>query len=304
MPPILLKERSQGNINMEFSTILGGWVAAFLTIGIFSYLYKDNPFYKIAEHLYVGISAGYLLSLGFWNQLQPNLFGRLFPAKHYDPDTITYSIYNGLGFFFSSIFPEGGIDKGHDQHLIYLIPLALGIMMLLSLIPNLSWMARWGIAYVVGMAAGLRAYGYLNSNVIGQVKGTAVNIFDFSLPVFSLSSPSIFNNIIIIIGTITGLLYFYFSKEHKGTLGLATKIGINFLMISFGASFGFAVMGRISLLVGRFSDLITFSGSEYNYATFWVLFGVVGFLGYAAFQDRGNSDIISNNNKDLTFEEE
>ena len=70
-------------------------------------------------------------------------------------------------------------------------------MMLLSLVPSLSWMARWGIAYVVGMAAGLRAYGYLNSNVIGQVKGTAVNILDFSLPIFSLSSPSIFNNIII-----------------------------------------------------------------------------------------------------------
>ena len=70
---------------MEFSSILGAWVASFLTIGIFSYLYKDNPFYKIAEHLFVGVSAGYLLSLGFWTQLQPNLFGRLFPAKHYDP---------------------------------------------------------------------------------------------------------------------------------------------------------------------------------------------------------------------------
>ena len=288
---------------MEFSTILGGWVAAFLTIGIFSYLYKDNPFYKIAEHLYVGISAGYLLSLGFWNQLQPNLFGRLFPAKQYDSDTITYSIYNGLNFFFSSIFPEGGIDKGHDQHLIYLVPLTLGIMMLLSLVPSLSWMARWGIAYVVGMAAGLRAYGYLNSNVIGQVKGTAANILDFSLPIFSLSSSSIFNNLIIITGTITGLLYFYFSKEHKGALGAATKIGINFLMISFGASFGFAVMGRISLLVGRFSDLITFSSSDYNYATFWILFGVIGFLGYAAFNDQGkNSDSFKS--QDLTLEEE
>ena len=288
---------------MEFSTILGGWVAAFLTIGIFSYLYKDNPFYKIAEHLYVGISAGYLLSLGFWNQLQPNLFGRLFPAKQYDSDTITYSIYNGLSFFFSSIFPEGGIDKGHDQHLIYLVPLTLGIMMLLSLVPSLSWMARWGIAYVVGMAAGLRAYGYLNSNVIGQVKGTAANILDFSLPIFSLSSSSIFNNLIIITGTITGLLYFYFSKEHKGALGAATKIGINFLMISFGASFGFAVMGRISLLVGRFSDLITFSSSDYNYATFWILFGVIGFLGYAAFNDQGkNSDSFKS--QDLTLEEE
>tara|TARA_B100001250_G_scaffold412222_1_gene442859 strand:+ start:995 stop:1861 length:867 start_codon:yes stop_codon:yes gene_type:complete len=288
---------------MESSAVLGGWVATFLTIAIFSYLYKDNPFYKIAEHLFVGISAGYLFSLGFWTQLQPNLFGRLFPAKHYDPDTIIYSIYNILSIFFSSIFPEGGIDKGHDQHLIYLLPLVLGIMMLLSLVPSLSWMARWGIAYIVGMAAGLRAYGYLSSNVIGQIKGTAVNLFDFSLPVFSISSPSIFNNIIIITGTITGLLYFYFSKEHKGALGTATKIGINFLMISFGASFGFAVMGRISLLIGRFTDLIKFSGADYNYATFWVLFSVIVFLGYAAFKDK-NRNNSPNDIQEYSLEEE
>ena len=289
---------------MEFSTILGAWVAAFLTIGIFSYLYKDNPFYKAAEHLFVGVSAGYLLSLGFWTQLQPNLFGRLFPAKHYDPDTITYTIYNVLSFFSSSIFPEGGIDKGHDQHLTYLIPLALGVMMLLSLIPRFSWMARWGIAYVVGMAAGLKAYGYLNSNVLGQIKGTAVNLLDFSLPVFSLSSPSIFNNIIIFVGTICGLLYFYFSKEHKGLLGKASKIGIYFLMISFGASFGFAVMGRISLLIGRFTDLIKYSGSEYNYATFWVLFIIVGALGYAAYNEEDRGVIAPIDNLGSSTEEE
>jgi len=289
---------------MEFSTILGAWVATFLTIGIFSYLYKDNPFYKAAEHLFVGVSAGYLLSLGFWTQLQPNLFGRLFPAKHYDPDTVMYTIYNGLSFFSSSIFPEGGIDKGHDQHLTYLIPLILGLMMLLSLIPRFSWMARWGIAYVVGMAAGLKAYGYLNSNVLGQIKGTAVNLLDFSLPVFSLSSPSIFNNIIIFVGTICGLLYFYFSKEHKGLLGKASKIGIYFLMISFGASFGFAVMGRISLLIGRFTDLIKFSGGEYNYATFWVLFIIVAALGYAAYQEKDSTNLLSEDNLDSSTEEE
>ena len=288
---------------MEFSALLGAWVASFLTIGIFSYLYKDNPFYKIAEHLFVGVSAGYLLSLGFWTQLQPNLFGRLFPAKHYDPDTITYTIYNILSFFSSSIFPEGGIDKGHDQHLIYLIPLILGIMMLMSLIPSFSWMARWGIAYVVGMAAGLKAYGYLNSNVIGQIKGTAVNIFDFSLPIFSLSSPSVFNNLIIFVGTICGLLYFYFSKEHKGLLGKASKIGIYFLMISFGASFGFAVMGRISLLIGRFTDLITFSGNDYNYATFCVLILIISVLGYAASRENDKEIVQSVDPNSLEEEE-
>ena len=75
-------------------------------------------------------------------------------------------------------------------------------------------------------------------------------------------------------------------------------------MISFGASFGFAVMGRISLLIGRFTDLIKFSSSDYNYATFFMLFAIVGLLGYAAFQDKNKSVNISMNDQDSTFEEE
>ena len=50
-------------------------------------------------------------------------------------------------------------------------------------------------------------------------------------------------------------------------VGRLSRIGIYFLMIKFGASFGFAVMGRISLLIGRINDLKDYSSSEYNYAT-------------------------------------
>ena len=271
---------------MSSSVILGAWIAVFLTFGIFSYLYKDNPFYRIAEHLFVGISAGYWTSIFFWTQIQPNLFGRLWPASEYSTDAFWYKIYNGLSFFSSSVFPAGGIDKGHDMHLIYLLPFALGVMMLLSLIPKINWFARWGIAYTVGMAAGLRAYGYLNSNVIGQIKGTAANFADPNLPFWSLTSPSVFNSIVILVGTITGLLYFYFSKEHKGALGKISKVGIYFLMISFGASFGFAVMGRISLLIGRFVDLIKYSDSQYHHASIWLLVAMIMLLGYNAFMDR------------------
>jgi len=249
-------------------------------------LYKDNPFYRIAEHLFVGISAGYWTSIFFWTQIQPNLFGRLWPLSEYSTDAFWYKIYNGLGFFSSSVFPAGGIDKGHDMHLIYLFPFALGVMMLLSLIPKINWFARWGIAYTVGMAAGLRAYGYLNSNVIGQIKGTVANFADPNLPFWSLTSPSVFNSIVILVGTITGLLYFYFSKEHKGALGKISKVGIYFLMISFGASFGFAVMGRISLLIGRFVDLIKYSDSQYHHASIWLLVAMIILLGYNAFMDR------------------
>ena len=51
-------------------------------------------------------------------------------------------------------------------------------------------------------------------------------------------------------------------------------------MIKFGASFGFAVMGRISLLIGRFEDLINYSTSEYNYSTFIILFAMIVSLGF------------------------
>ena len=87
-------------------------------------------------------------------------------------------------------------------------------------------------------------------------------------------------------------------------LGKASKVGIYFLMISFGASFGFAVMGRISLLIGRFTDLILFSGSDYRYATYWVLVLIVGILGYAAFKEQENEVLTEPNTLTSSNEEE
>ena len=51
---------------MTISVLIGAWIAVFLTLSIFSYLYKDNPFYKIAEHVFVGVSAAYVAAISFW----------------------------------------------------------------------------------------------------------------------------------------------------------------------------------------------------------------------------------------------
>ena len=274
---------------MIFNDIFGAWVAVFFTLAIFSFLYKDNPFYKIAEHAYIGISAGYWLSIGFWTIIQPNLLGRLWPSKEYSEESFWYSIYDFLGSIVPSIFPNGGIDKGHNMDLTYLIPLALGIMMILSIFKQFNWMARWGIAYTVAIAAGLRAYGYLNSYILGQIKGTIVPLANTEYPIFHISEPSLVNNLLILLGTVTGLLYFFFSKEQSGSFGKITRLGIYFLMISFGASFGFAVMGRISLLIGRFVSLIDYSKPQYHHATLWVLFLMIILLIYSAINDRSTS---------------
>ena len=51
--------------------LIGVWIAAFLTLCIYSFLYRDNPFYRFAEHLFVGISVGYGIVLSIHQGLIP-----------------------------------------------------------------------------------------------------------------------------------------------------------------------------------------------------------------------------------------
>jgi hypothetical protein len=59
----------------------------------------------------------------------------------------------------------------------------------------------------------------------------------------------------LIVGLISVLVYFFFSVEHKGAVGRVARVGIWFLMVSFGAAFAFTVMGRITLLSQRIEFL-------------------------------------------------
>ena len=233
--------------------LIGIWCVVLLTLSIFSYLYGDNPFYKAAEHIFVGVSAGYIFTITFWDTIWPNLFGRLFPSY---------------------------VKAGFEFDITYIFPFILGVFMLCRLSKKYDWLSRISIAYIVGMMAGLKFYVFLNSNLLTQIKSSTVNL--------SGTYYAIINEVIILIGVISGLVYFFFSKEHTGVIGKVSKIGIYFLMIKFGASFGFAVMGRISLLIGRFEELIEFSKPEFYYSTPVVLVAMIMILAYWAFKENNN----------------
>jgi hypothetical protein len=187
----------------------GVWIAALLTLSIFTFLYKDNPFYRFAEHLFVGISAGYWLCRYYRNIFLPNLYTPLF-------------------------------EQGQ---LLYIAPFILGIMMLMRLARKTAWISRWPLAVIVGTTSGYFLVTYLQSNGVEQVRATLV-------PLNSLS------NVVLVVGVLSGLVYFFFSKPHRGPVGRVAKVGIYFLMIAFGASFGYTVMARISLLFGRMHFLL------------------------------------------------
>lgn len=204
-------------------TILSTWVAATLTIAIFSFLYKDNPLYKFAEHLYVGISAAFLVVYVWAFDVKPMLW---------------------------DAFMENLAKKNYAEAYILIIPAMFGGMMLLRWFgPKIGWLSRWPIAFTVGIGAGLGIIGSIQGFLIPQIKGTLV-------PLITENILITINNIILFVGVITSILYFYFSAEHKGWLRVGSRVGIIFLMIAFGASFGYTVMARISLLIGRLYFLI------------------------------------------------
>ena len=188
--------------------IISNLIAATLTLFIFSFLYKENPFYRFAEHLLVGVSMGYAIPLVYENSFLPYVY---------------YPIF-------------------HQHKYILILPAIIGILYIFRFSKNFSWLSRYPIAFFMGIV-GMGVPLSMNSSVLVQMRSAM-------RPMDSI------NTTLIFIGTVTILLYFYFSKSHKGLYGRFTKIGIWFMMIGFGASFGYTVMARLSLLIGRMQFLL------------------------------------------------
>ena len=208
------------------------WLGALLTLMIFSFLYKDNPFYKFAEHLFVGVSAAYWMVIGIWTTLMPNLVARIWPSA-------VKSIVN---------MPEDARPQYH-----FIIPAVFGLLMLTRLVERISWLSRWAMAFVIGYAAGTNFTRYLQSDFVGQIYNTMLPLVVKTSGGISIGA--ILSSVVLLVGVICALIYFFFSKEHTGAFGAASRLGIWFLMVAFGAAFGYTVMARISLLTGRMQYL-------------------------------------------------
>ncbi len=192
--------------------IVGLWTAGFLTLCVFSFLFGDNPFYKLAEHIYVGVSAGYWMCLGYWSTILPQV--------------------------------QEPLQRGEW---IKLCPLVLGVMMLFQLNPKTAWVSRWPLCFMVGLYAGLNIVLTMEAQILQQLYASINPLWGHGL-----GAGQIFINWILMVGLFTGLIYFYFSVPHQGWFfGGAARIGIWILMVALGASFGYTVMARVSLLIGR-----------------------------------------------------
>ena len=206
--------------------IVGIWIAAILTLCIYSFLYRDNPFYRFAEYLFVGISVGYGIVLSIHQGFIPFAW---------QP-------------FWAAVTGESLIG------LIKLIPIAIGLLFFAALSPRHTWLIRYPTALLIGVGSGLAIPNVLRANIFEQTRGTVAPFA--AIHAGTLSGSGIFEAVLMVAGVVCTLTYFFFSVEHRGPVQWLSKVGIAFLMIGFGSAFGNTVMGRVALLIQRVDFLL------------------------------------------------
>jgi len=195
---------------------IGIWISALLTLFAFSFLYKDNPFFRFAESLFAGVSLGYYVGIVLNQTLKPNLI---------EPLTTNFA-----GNW--DLLMAGGI----------------GLLLYMRYVPKIGWVSRYALAIYVAYYIGVEFTRRIHGEVLPQLSRTVVPLFPWT--------GATLESLVFVIGVYSVLVYFFFSKEQNRVTRKIARVGIWFLMISFGAAFGFTVMGRIALLIGRLNFLI------------------------------------------------
>ncbi|MEE3260087.1 MAG: hypothetical protein VX293_12840, partial [Candidatus Latescibacterota bacterium] len=102
-------------------TGLGIVTAAGMTLALYSFLYKDNPLFKFAEHVFVGVAAAYVFGQ-YW---YPTIYGEI-------------------------IAEWSEVGEGETVNWWLLAPTALGLLMLTRFSLRLAWLSRYSFAFFVG----------------------------------------------------------------------------------------------------------------------------------------------------------
>jgi hypothetical protein len=209
-----------------------------LTVMVLSYiLVGDNFLFRLASYLFVGAASGYvfvvvLVQVIWPKMIQPLVFG-----------------------------------PGLEPRLLALPPLILGLLLLFKLSPRLSRVGNFSMAWLVGSGAAITIGGAVLGTIFPQFLGT-VNLFDMRLAQASGTDPSLqlVDALIILLGTITTLAYFYYTIQNKPNqlvqrpswIESMSKFGQVFIGITLGSLFAGVYSAALTALVERVGFLWNF----------------------------------------------
>ncbi len=208
-----------------------------LTILVFSYLLGDNPFFKLAVHIFIGVSAAYVALVTVNNVLIPRLIVPLF----------------------------GGSQEERLLSILLFIP---SIFLIFKITP-LRRYGNWSVAILVGIGAAAAVGGAITGTLFPQILGTINSVDPSTFAIAGNRWGQIINGLIVVVGTLTTLIYFHFGTQdipgrtdkRLPIIERISQIGKIFLSITFGALFAGVFLTALSALIERLSFVWNFLNS-------------------------------------------
>lgn len=218
---------------VSLASVLVGGVA---TLAIFSFLIKENRFYRLFEHLFIGIAAGLGPMLLIRDFLWPNILEPMLGLT-----IVTY--------------PDGTVSEPYQPlYLLYLVPMMFGCLYYFIYSQRYAWVAKIVIGFTLGASGAVAIRGFF-SEAVPQIAGSFKPLVVFNEAGFSLLES--FNNILFVATLLLVLNYFFFTfGRERSAQGKVAPLGRPLLMVCFGAFFGSTVMARLALLVERVQFIV------------------------------------------------
>ncbi len=215
--------------------LIGTLVGFILTLLIFSYLLGDNPLFRIAIHIFIGVSAGFAAVIAWNSVIWPQLFVPL-------------------------------LSGSQDERLLVLIPLVLGLLLFLKASPRLAPFGSISLAYLVGVGAATAIGGAVLGTLFPQVNVTA-NLLDRQNLAGNLGFlVTLVQNLVIFIGTLATLLYFHFSirpqanqpEQRSPFMQTMANLGMLFIAVALGSLFAGVYAAALTAFVERWQAVGSF----------------------------------------------
>ena len=191
------------------------------TIGILSFVFKENKLYRFFEHLFLGLAAGYSLAVTWTDILRPLWWDPMVRDGIWE-----WALVVPLSFMFYGIYTK-----------------------------KYSWLARVIFGAFFGLAAG-QVFQIFASEYIPQVRASFKPLIPHG-GATPLSWNMAINNWMFLAILICVVTYFFFAFEQNSKPVQRTALaGRWILMISLGAIFGATIMTREALLIDRIRFLL------------------------------------------------
>ena len=223
---------------------LGAILAAFLTLFVLSYLIGDNPLYRLAASLFVGLTAGYAVVVAWSSVIAPQMVAPLWDA----PKNL-------------NLYRTG----------LALISFILAIILVFKLFTATTRAASCVTALMVGVGVAVAVGGGIVGTLIPQTSAAFIPLVPAQDTGHVLED--IVEAIAMVIGTVATLWFFYYGgrarpglpTERPAWVKALSPVGEIFLGTTFGVMFAGAIVASLAVFAQSWLNVIHGLPSLWNF---------------------------------------